>query len=80
MAEVDLVKIVGGNNVLDSPDVLEEYSRDSSFVPRIRPRCVVKPGNVVEGPAIIESPIATVVIPPEKTARIDRFLNIEITV
>ena len=38
------------------------------------------PGNVVEGPAIIESPTTTVVIPPEKVARMDIFRNIEITI
>jgi hypothetical protein len=48
MAEIELGKIVGNNNVLDSPAVLEEYSKDSSFAPRIIPRCVVKPGKVEE--------------------------------
>jgi FAD/FMN-containing dehydrogenase len=44
MAEKEeLVKIVGAENVLDSPEILEEHSRDMSFVLPIRPRCVVKP-------------------------------------
>ena len=54
MAEKELAKIVGISNVLDDPGVLEQYSRDSSFVPRIRPRCVVKPGNVEEVQAVVK--------------------------
>lgn len=54
MAEIELVKIVGSSNVLDSPRILEEYSRDLSFVPQIRPRCVVKPGNVEEVQGIVK--------------------------
>src|SRR4030042_3750096 len=50
----ELVKIVGKNSVLDSPDILEEYSRDLSFVPRVRPRCVVKPGNAGEVQEIVK--------------------------
>ena len=38
----------------------------------------LKPGNVIEGPAIVESPTTTVVIPPEKLARIDPYLNMVI--
>lgn len=36
----------------------------------------LKPGNVVEGPAIVESTTTTIVIPPEKLARVDPFLNV----
>jgi N-methylhydantoinase A len=36
----------------------------------------LQPGTVINGPAIVESPTTTVVIPPEKRARIDSFLNI----
>jgi len=54
VAEKELAKIVGSNNVFDNPSVLEEYSRDSSFVPRMRPRCVVKPGNVEEVQGVVK--------------------------
>ncbi|MBC8274660.1 MAG: hydantoinase/oxoprolinase family protein, partial [Chloroflexi bacterium] len=37
------------------------------------------PGNIVQGPAIIESPITTVVIPAGKEAKVDKYLNIEMT-
>jgi len=40
-----LEKIVGNENVLDSPDILEEYSSDLSFVSRTRPRCIVRPST-----------------------------------
>jgi hypothetical protein len=40
-----LGKIVGSSNVLDSPQVIEEYSGDLSFVPKVRPRYVVRPQN-----------------------------------
>jgi FAD/FMN-containing dehydrogenase len=53
MAETELAKIVGNANVLDSPAVLEEYAQDSSFVARVRPRCVVRPGNVEEVQGIV---------------------------
>jgi FAD/FMN-containing dehydrogenase len=48
MVEAELTKIVGSKNVLDSTESLEEYSKDLSFVPRVRPRCVVKPKNADE--------------------------------
>ena len=54
MAEKELAKIVGSKNVLDSDKVLEEYSKDLSFVPRVRPRCVVKPGNADEVQRLVE--------------------------
>lgn len=37
------------------------------------------PGNTVPGPAIIEAPITTIVIPPGKEAKVDKYLNIEMT-
>ena len=53
MAEKELVKIVGSGNVISRQKVLEEYSRDSSFAPRMKPRCVVKPGNIDEVQEIV---------------------------
>jgi len=41
----ELSEIVGSENVFDSPEILERYSKDISFVPHIRPRCVVTPTN-----------------------------------
>ena len=49
-----LEKIVGSQNVLDSLPVLEAYSGDLSFVPRIKPRCVVKPENAQEVQKIVQ--------------------------
>jgi FAD/FMN-containing dehydrogenase len=40
-----LVEVVGAANVSDDPATLAAYSQDLSFVNRIRPACVVKPGN-----------------------------------
>ena len=54
MAEKELVKIVGSSNVLKRPKVLEEYSKDLSFVPRVMPRCVVKPGNIEELQGVVK--------------------------
>lgn len=54
MAETGgLVKIVGKKNVLDGPDILEKYATDNSFVPHMRPRCVVKPGSAEQVQKII---------------------------
>ncbi|MFX0203526.1 MAG: hydantoinase/oxoprolinase family protein, partial [Candidatus Hodarchaeota archaeon] len=33
-------------------------------------------GNTIRGPAIVESPTTTIVIPPDKLGRVDSFLNI----
>ena len=54
MSEKELAKIVGSNNVLNRTRVLEEYSKDLSFVPRVEPRCVVKPGNVEEVQKVVK--------------------------
>ena len=40
-----LARIIGESNILSEPGVLEEYSRDMSFVSPVRPGCVLKPGN-----------------------------------
>jgi hypothetical protein len=48
-----LAKIVGKGNVLNTPDILETYAKDLSFVPRIRPRCVVRPGDSGEVQGIV---------------------------
>ncbi len=37
---------------------------------------LLRPGNVVEGPAIVEAPSSTIVLPPGKTARVDSYLNV----
>lgn len=46
--ENELIEIVGDENVLESPETIEEYSTDMSFVHPIRPRCVVKPKDADE--------------------------------
>jgi N-methylhydantoinase A len=38
----------------------------------------LRPGNVIEGPSVIETRITTIVIPPEKVAKVDQYLNVEI--
>jgi len=40
----------------------------------------LRPGNVVEGPSVIETRITTIVIPPEKVAKVDPYLNVEILI
>jgi FAD/FMN-containing dehydrogenase len=54
MAEKELVKIVGSKNVLSNTRSLEEYSGDLSFVPRFKPRCVVKTKNVDEVQEVVK--------------------------
>ena len=53
MTENGLAEIMKGS-VLDSAEILEEYSSDLSFAPRLRPRYVVKPGSVTEVQALIK--------------------------
>jgi FAD/FMN-containing dehydrogenase len=49
-----LVKIVGAGSVSDRPVVLDEYSRDISFVNTVRPACVVRPKNAAEVQALVK--------------------------
>ena len=42
MAVKELETIVGKGNIVESEEMLEEYSGDMSFAPRVRPKCVVK--------------------------------------
>jgi len=48
MAEKELIRIVGRNNLLNEPRLLEEFSTDASFSPGKRPRCIVRPANTDE--------------------------------
>ena len=50
----DLQTIVGDQNILDSPEILEKWSGDQSSVAKIRPRYVVKPRNTAEVQQIIK--------------------------
>jgi N-methylhydantoinase A/oxoprolinase/acetone carboxylase beta subunit len=40
----------------------------------------LRPGNMVKGPSVIETRITTIVIPPEKVAKVDKYLNVEILI
>ena len=40
----------------------------------------LKPGHRFDGPAIVETAITTVVVPPQNSVRVDRFLNIEMEI
>ncbi|MFH1487863.1 MAG: hydantoinase/oxoprolinase family protein, partial [Pseudomonadota bacterium] len=40
----------------------------------------LKPGNVIEGPSVIETRITTILIPPGKKATVDRYMNVEISI
>jgi FAD/FMN-containing dehydrogenase len=40
-----LVDIVGAQNVINKPAMLDQYASDMSFVNAIKPRCIVKPKN-----------------------------------
>jgi FAD/FMN-containing dehydrogenase len=46
--EKKLAKIVGAGNVSHDRAILEEYSRDMSFVNTLRPVCVIKPTNACD--------------------------------
>jgi N-methylhydantoinase A len=40
----------------------------------------LKPKNVIQGPAVIESPVSTTVVPPGSVVTVDTFLNLAIKV
>ena len=50
----ELAAIVGDDNVLAGQDILQEYSKDWSFVPPIRPGSIVKPGKLSEVQSIVK--------------------------
>lgn len=49
-----LIQIVGSNNVITSPEVLEQYASDKSFAHAIAPACVVKVKSSEKVEAIIK--------------------------
>ncbi len=49
----ELTTLVSPEKVLDNPEILEDYSRDQSFARGVKPRFVVRPGNVGEVQKII---------------------------
>lgn len=44
----DLARIMGRGNVIDSEQILEDYSKDESFVHPLKPCCVVKAQNAAQ--------------------------------
>jgi hypothetical protein len=48
-----LAEVVGFENVVDAPNVLEEFSRDHSFVKPVKPLCVVYPKSREEVKRIV---------------------------
>jgi FAD/FMN-containing dehydrogenase len=53
-ATTDLAKLIGKENVLDSKDVLEAYSKDMSFARPMRSHCVVKPKSMEEVQKVVK--------------------------
>jgi FAD/FMN-containing dehydrogenase len=49
----DLVSLVGGDQVIDDPDVLASYARDESFALPIKPKAVVRPASEDEVQALV---------------------------
>ena len=49
----DLVEIVGGENVIDNPDVLQKYGKDHSFVLGAAPQYVVIPQDAKQVQSIV---------------------------
>ncbi|MFC1864340.1 FAD-binding oxidoreductase [Chloroflexota bacterium] len=50
----ELIGIVGKENVLDSPETLDAYSKDYSFAPPRKPWLLVKPKNTDEVQGIVQ--------------------------
>ncbi len=57
--KAELIAIVGEKNVLDDAQTLDGYSSDRSFARAVKPRLVVRVGNVDEVQKIIELAIET---------------------
>ena len=54
------------------------FEEEKDFVPtRIYDYNGLGPGAEIVGPAVIETPITTIVINPKDRARVDEYLNVE---
>jgi N-methylhydantoinase A len=50
---------------------------NGEWVPTPRYRWeLLRPGNIVQGPVVIEAPTTTLVLPPNRSARIDEYLSV----
>ena len=49
-----LAEVVGTGNVIFDPAILDQYSRDISFVNTTRPTCIVKPRNADDVKEIVK--------------------------
>ena len=47
------------------------YWRDQWYDAAILDLDKIRSGNVIEGPAVVEAPASTMVVPPGRTARLD---------
>jgi hypothetical protein len=54
MVQKELSGIISKDNIFDSDEVLEKYSRDLSFVSGVRPKSVIKLKNVDEVQALVK--------------------------
>ncbi|HSW57179.1 MAG TPA: FAD-binding oxidoreductase [Dehalococcoidales bacterium] len=54
MIKNELELITGKENVLDTPDLLQEYAFDCSFATGKNPACVVRPASLIEVQKIVE--------------------------
>jgi FAD/FMN-containing dehydrogenase len=54
MIDNELLKIVGKEYALENPEILKEYSEDSSFSPPKTPAYVVKPANIEELTGVVK--------------------------
>ena len=56
------------------------FNKKHGFVKTsIYDRSLLRPNHVIKGPAIVEQMDSTIVIPPQVTAKIDRYQNIIMT-
>jgi N-methylhydantoinase A/oxoprolinase/acetone carboxylase beta subunit len=74
---------------LESPDAALRHEGEAWFrvggslekvTTRFYDRAALEPGNILEGPAIVNQYDSTTVVPPELSARVDRFGNIVIAI
>ncbi|ELY47046.1 hydantoinase/oxoprolinase family protein [Natronorubrum bangense] len=74
--EQELTTVDPSDAEIDTSDV---YFGEAYHETPIYDRTELRPGNELEGPAIVTDDDSTVVIQPDHTATIDRYGNIEIT-
>jgi N-methylhydantoinase A len=69
--ETNAPEALKGNRPVFFPERTEDFVKTAIYDHE-----KLRPGNVIEGPAVIESTTNTIIVPPGKLAKVDAFMNV----